>query len=178
MEISQTGVTSTHFKSLGDMKNPIKYIMRRLALRKNRSKREQKIIPLSRIRRVAVFIDVEQKGANTAEIWVREFFSSIGVKLFILKPKAEELNYAGFLHKKYRQIDLHNRKEELFISLSSNPENFAAEYEARCSQAVFKVGCCNYTNDIFDMIVNNPPDKQHDQKSVFKAMTTYLMKIK
>lgn len=159
------------------MKNPIKYIMRMLALRKNRSKKEQKMMPLNRIKTAAVFIDVEQKGADTAEIWVREFFGSIGVKLIILKSKAEELNYAGFLDKKYRQIDFHNRKEDLFISLSSNPENFAAEYEARCSQATFKVGCCKYKDDIFDLTVNNPPDKQHDQRSIFKAITTYLMKI-
>ena len=159
------------------MNNPIKYIMRKLALIRNQSKKEQKIVPLSRIRSAAVFIDIEQKGADSSELWVRDYFSIRGIKLIILKPKAEELNYAGYLHKKHRNIDFHNRKEDLFISLSSNPKNFAVEYEARCSRAMFKIGCCNYKDKLFDMIVNAPPEKQHDQSSVFKAITTYLKKI-
>ncbi len=159
------------------MTNPLKYAVRRFALRKFRSEVSQSIIPLDSVKCAAVFVDGGLPGADAAETAVRSFFGSRGIAVLLLRPDGKQLNYAGYMRRKFR-LPEGGRHEDLFVSLSDNPENFAAEFEARCSPARFKAGRIQLSGGIFDMIVSPPGDERADQAAVFGAISEYLLKIK
>lgn len=159
------------------MTNPLKYLVRRFALRKFRSAVPQSIIPLDSVKCAAVFVDRGLPGADAAGTAARNFFESRGIAVLLLRPDERQLNFAGFMRRKFRIPD-GGRHEDLFISLSDDPENFASEFEARCSPARFKAGRIRLTGGVFDMIVSPPGDERADQAAVFGAISEYLLKIK
>ena len=65
---------------------------------------------------------------------------------------------------------------DLFISLIKDPE-FAIEYMARTSTAKFKIGRKQMEGNLFDLVINDPEDKQISQMESFKAIQSYLTKI-
>lgn len=160
------------------MINPLKYLLRLFALERHGSGERQCIIPLEEVRAAAVFIDAAQPGADAAEVSVRDFFDSRNVELTVLKPSGPQLNYAGYMKRKFRMPGGSARHEDLFISLSDNPGDFAAEFESRCSPARFKVGRVQLSGEIFDMVVSPRGDERAGQDAVFGAISEYLLKIK
>lgn len=160
------------------MTNPLKYLVRRLALRKNRSEVPQGIVPLGALNSAAVFIDRQSAGASEAEQAVRKFFGERNIELTLLSPDAAQLNYAGYMRRRFRLPEGRPRAEELFVSLSCRPDDFASEFEARCSPAKFKVGCLPLRGGVYDLTVSPPEGMQADQPAVFRAITEYLLKIK
>ncbi len=159
------------------MENPIKYLVRRFSLRKHASYGEHRLIPLDKLHSAAVYI------AKTAEYEavckaVNGFFTERGIPVLILSPTAEDLNYAGYMKQQARMPEGRERDEELFISLSVSAEDFASEYEARCSPARFKIGCRQLKGDVFDMTVSPPEGNNITLTELFNSIITYLSTIK
>lgn len=158
------------------MVGPIKYLSRVLALRKWRSKNPHSITPLSQIKSAVVLVDASADDAASVSRSVKQFFDYKSIKVNVLCPQKEQLNYAGYIRKKYRLFD-GVRQEDLFISLLVAEEDFALKFEALCSPARFKVGCCPLSEDVFDMLVCPAPGVESTQSVRFAAIKEYLCKI-
>lgn len=158
------------------MIGPIKYLSRVLALRKWRSNIPHGITPLSKIKSVVVLIDANADDAVAVSRSIKQFFDYKSIPVFVLSAQKEHLNYAGYIRKKYRLID-GVRQEDLFISLVTSEEDFAMRFEALCSPACFKVGCCPLSEDVFDMLVGPAPGFNSTQSSRFSAIKEYLSKV-
>ena len=160
------------------MTSPLKYILRRFALKKNRSMAEHGIVPLADLHSAVVFIDRTAPEADAAEAAAKEFFGGRGIALTVLSPGQEQLNHAGYMRRAFRLPGGKPRGEDLFISLSCRDDDFASEFEARCSPARFKVGRIRLAGEIFDLCVGLPEGGQADQAAVFETISEYLLKIK
>lgn len=160
------------------MRNPAKYLIRRIALRKYSSGATRGLLPLDRIGSAAVFVDSSAEDAERACDDARRFFGGMGIPVTVLCPGKEELNYAGYMRRRFREPEGRPRSEELFITLADSPECFASEFEARCSPASFKVGRYQLSGDVFDLVVTSPEGVPAGQAAVFGAVKDYLSKIK
>ena len=160
------------------MTSPLKYILRRFALKKNMSMAEHGIVPLADLHSAVVFIDRTAPEADAAEAAAKEFFGGRGIALTVLSPGQEQLNHAGYMRRAFRLPGGKPRGEDLFISLSCRDDDFASEFEARCSPARFKIGCFPLEGGIYDMTVTPPDGARLDQLALFGAITEYLLKIK
>lgn len=160
------------------MIDPLRYAVRKLMLHKHASTVPTRIAPLSEIHSALVFIDPLAEDAEATANSVRQFFNYQGIPVKVLLPQKKDITLMGMLKKKFRMDGEVPRHEDLFISLVSDPEHFAAEYEARCSSAFFKVGCLEYKGGIFDMIVTLPEGSEASQSATFAAIKDYLTKIR
>ena len=162
------------------MKNPILAVCRWYALRKNRRTVPTKLLPLRQVRSATVFVDTTVEGEDSARISraVRQFFDYHGVPVQVICPRKEDVNLIGILKPQVRGSKENPRQEDLFISLAGSPENFAAEYEARCSTARFKVGRFPLPGGVFDLVVETPESSEAGQAAAFAAIKDYLAKIR
>ena len=160
------------------MKNPILTLYRRIVLQRDRSHVPTKLIPLSKIKRAAVYVDGMAEGEDTMSVRraVQQYFDYHSIPVTILYPQKGDFNLFGRLKNRVRGTR-EFRKEDLFISLASSPENFAAEYEACCSTARFKVGRCNLPGYVFDLVVADPQEDEATQAAAFAAIKDFLDKI-
>ena len=157
------------------MKNPLAAFCRRRRLRRDRSMAPTGLLPLSRIGSATVFVDSlgEEDTAPVCAL-VRDYFERLGIPVGILCPQKGELNLLGIIRKRLREP----RQEDLFISLADSPECFAAQYEAACSPAHFKVGRCPLPDGVFDLVVGTPEGGDASQAAAFSAIMEYLDKIR
>lgn len=160
------------------MIDPLRYAVRKLMLYKHASKIPTRIAPLSEVHCAIMFLDPMADDSEALVQAASRFFDQNEIKLRFLVPQKNDVNLMGMLKKKFRMDGDAPRSEDLFISLVSSPENFAAEYEARCSSAFFKVGCQEYKGGVFDLIVTPPEGGDASQSASFAAIKDYLMKIK
>lgn len=137
------------------MKNPLIQLIRLIALRRGASHVATKLLPLSQIHEAVVFVDSDAPDFGKTEREVRDFFAERKIDCTIFSASKPSLNIAGYLRKKVR-LRKPTRSEQLFISLVADPECFAAEYEAKCSRAIFKIGRCLYRPDVFDLRYSSP----------------------
>lgn len=158
------------------MIGPIKYLSRILALRKWKSANPRAILPLSKVRSAVVLVDSAADDASSVSRSVKQFFDYKSIPVEVLCPTKEQLNYAGYLRKKFRLFN-GTRQEDLYISLVTDPENFASRFEALCSPASFKVGCCQFKGESFDLLVSAPEGVEASQSARFSAIKEYLNKI-
>ena len=161
------------------MKNPLLTFFRWLALRQDHSTVPTTLMPLAKVKLATVFVDTTQPEEDPARVCraVQQFFDYHGIPVTILCPKKGDLNLLGCLRQKVRGTR-ESRQEDLFISLAASPDNFAAEYEARCSPARFKVGRCRLKGDVFDLVVAVPENGEASQTAAFAAIKDYLNKIR
>ena len=162
------------------MKNPIVRFFRWYALRQGRSTAPTSLLPLKKVQSATVFVDAVAMGEDPAPVCraVQQFFDYQGLPVTIVCPVKEDLNWWGYLKAKARGGRRDARREDLFISLAVDPEHFAAEYEARCSTARFKVGCCTLPGGVFDLVVAPPEGVGASQTAAFAAVKDYLNKIR
>ena len=162
------------------MKNPIVRFFRWYALRQGRSTESTSLLPLKKVQSATVFVDAVAMGEDPAPVCraVQQFFDYQGLPVTIICPAKEDLNWWGYLKAKARGGRKDARREDLFISLAVDPEHFAAEYEARCSAARFKVGCCTLPGGVFDLVVAPPEGVGASQTAAFAAVKDYLNKIR
>ena len=161
------------------MKNPLLTFCRRLVLRRDHSTAPTTLMPLAKVKRATVFVDstVQEEDPTRVCGTVRQFFDYHGIPVTILCPQKGDLNLLGYLKKRVRGTH-ESRQEDLFISLAASPDNFAAEYESRCSPARFKVGRCRLDGDVFDLVVAVPENGEATQAAAFSAIKDYLNKIR
>ena len=160
------------------MKNPFVTIIRRMALQQGRSTVPTKLMPLTKVHSAVVYVNAMAQDEEAGRIChsVQQFFDYQGIPVQILRATKETVNWRGFLRKRVRGTH-ESRKEDLFISLAASPEDFASEYEARCSPARFKVGCCQLPGNVFDLVVAVPENGESSPLAVFAAIKDYLNKI-
>ena len=161
------------------MKNPLVTFGRWMALRRGRSTVPTELLPLAKVHGAMVFVDTTVPEEDPEHVCraVQQFFDYQGVPVLILCPAKRDVNWRGFIKKRVRGTNV-SRQEDLFISLAASPDNFAAEYEARCSKARFKVGRCQLPGDVFDLVVAVPDNGESSQLAVFSAIKDYLNKIR
>jgi len=135
------------------------------------------LTPLSKIKSAVVYVDTST-GEDTQVICrtVQQYFDYHNIPVTILCPVRRDLNVYGRL-KNHVRGTRDSRQEDLFISLAASPENFAAEYEARCSVARFKVGRCKLPDELFDLVVADPEEGGASQIAAFAAIKDFLDKI-
>ena len=162
------------------MKNPLVSLVRWYALRQGRSADATSLLPLKKVRSATVFVDAVAMGEDPAPVCrtVQHYFESVSIPVVILCPQKADINCWGYLKPKARGGRRDERKEDLFISLAARPDRFAAEYEARCSTARFKVGCCALQDGVFDLVVTPPEGAGASQTAAFAAVKDYLNKIR
>ena len=161
------------------MKNPLVTLCRRMALRRGHSTAPTGLLPLAKVHGATVYVDttVPDEDADRVCGAVQQFFDYQGIPVQILCPAKRDVNWRGFIKKRVRGTR-ETRHEDLLISLAASPENFAAEYEARCSAARFKVGRCQLPGDVFDLVVAVPENGESSQLAAFSAIKDYLNKIR
>lgn len=173
------------------MRNPLKHILRRLALGRHASHEPHGILPIGKVKSAVVFVEPGGGDAGAAVQAAEAFFSARGIPARVFCPSGRELNYAGYMKKKVRQNGPGGgRDEDLFISLALSEQCFASEYEARCSTASFKIGVRGLADGVFDMVVCPPQPSPASpasparsgpgvpQTELFSAIVEYLLKIK
>ena len=160
------------------MKNPFLILIRRAALRRGQSKVPTALLPLKKVQHVTVFVDTTG-GEDTTPVLqaVRQFFEDQGIPVLVFCPEKRDINAIGRMKNRLRGTHRHPRGEDLFISLAASPENFAAEYEARCSTAHCKVGRFQYPDKVFDLVVTAPDGSEPSQSAAFSAIKDILIKI-
>ena len=161
------------------MKNPLLILIRRMALRRDRSKVPTSLLPLKKVQGATVFVDTTG-GEDTTPVLraVQQFFEYQGIPVLVFCPEKRDINLIGRMKNRLRGSHRHPRKEDLFISLAASPENFAAEYEARCSTARCKVGRFQYPDGVFDLVVTAPEGSEPSQSAAFSAIKDFLTKIR
>ena len=160
------------------MKKPLRAFFRSRLLRRDRSTVPTGLLPLSRTGSAAVFVDGTGEEDTTevcALIW--DSFNRLGIPVCILCPRPGDLNWLGIQRKRVRAAQA-PRQEDLFISLAASPECFAAQYEACCSKARFKVGRCALPGGEYDLVVAPPEGGEATQAKAFVAIMDYLEKIR
>ncbi len=157
------------------MINPVTYLLRLIALKRNCSHAPHGLRPLSRISSATVLVDpLSEDAAGTASA-VRQYFDYHSIPVHILCPGREDLDLIGTIKKKVRGPRTGEGSGELFISLVDRPESFFAEYEARCSRACFKVGRRQLSGEVFDLVVLSPERvRDVSQTAVFAEIKNYL----
>ncbi len=161
------------------MKNPFLILSRRLALRRGQSKVPTNLLPLKKVRSATVFVDTSDgEDPTPVRRAVQQFFEYQGIPVQILCPEKRDINPIGRMKNRVRGTHKHPRQEDLYISLAASPENFAAEYEARCSTARCKVGRFQYPGSVFDLVVTAPNGSEPSQSAAFSAIKDFLTKIR
>ena len=162
------------------MKNPVLTTLRWMDLRRNVSTLSTGLLPLKKVHSAVVFVDAVEQGDDAERVSraVRQFFEYQGIPVTILSPVKKDLNMIGRLKPRVRGRHRNPRREDLFISLAATPESFAAEFEARCSRARFKVGRFQLPEKVFDLVVAAPGGVDATQSAAFSAIKDYLSKIR
>ena len=155
------------------MTNYLLLACRRIALRRHRSQVPTTLVPLRELRSATVFVDATEEGADTESVClaVRRFFENQGIPVRILNAQKKDVNLLGYLKHPVRGSHKNPRQEDLFISLAASPDNFAAEFEARCSTARFKVGRCALPGQVYDLVVSVPSGGEASQSGAFSAIS-------
>ncbi len=157
------------------MKNPLTYLLRLIALKRNCSSAPHGLCPLSRINSATVVVDPLSEDASGTASAVKQYFDYHGIPVHILCPGRGDLDLAGTVRKKVRGPRAEEGSGELFISLVDRPQSFFAEYEARCSRACFKVGRRQLKGEVFDLVVLAPEGvSEVSQTAVFAEIKNYL----
>lgn len=153
------------------MENPIITLAQKIALLKRSRAAQTRIMPLESMRKVTVFLDNEDADADPARRELQQFFKPYGVELRFICPQKWELNWYG----KYKKAKpLKGEKPEdidddLFLCLAQ-AGNFAAVYEAKHSNAKFKVGIHQLMNETTAGVYHNKTKTLFMQSEVIEKI--------
>ena len=145
--------------------------MRKYMLARLESSAPTRIMALSEVKRVSVFIDRKAPGFAKAKDTARSFFENRNMEITFLCPGKDEIDNLGCL----RRQD--GSRPDMFLSVAP-ASNFTSEYAARCSTASFKVGRTRLEGDIFNIVFEDPKkNKETDQDKAMEYMLGVLDKI-
>lgn len=161
-------------------------IFQKLAYRRNKSKRQTGICPLSAIRKAVALLDYGDIDALKCINPMKDFFSrqNIELKVYVLCINGgrkvdgcvsvfpRNLDLIGCIRSKSKRI---YRDADMFISLVS-PNSWLTTYEASCSRARFKAGRQQTEDGVFDFVLSASEGKP--LPDVFAAMADIFTKIK
>ena len=158
------------------MNNPILQVLRWWALRRHRSTAPTSLLPMKEVRRAAVFIDGLAGGEDPAVTGrlIQRKLADRGIEVQLLCAQKQDLDWLGRLKDAQRGAG----GEDLFLSMSTRADCFAAEYEARCRTARFKVGRRPLDGGIYDLVVADPePTEPQGDAQAFASILEILDKI-
>lgn len=156
---------------------PVTRIARKIAVKKHSSTVPTRIIPMSEVKVVTILIDAMDPDLESTKKDIRKFFEPYGTQIQLLTPMKWDINFFGWFKDKFRNPGGIERNEDLFISLVSDPDYFAAEYELRCSTAKFKVSRFYLKGDVADISIYNPSSAIPRLPEAFEVIKDYLLKI-
>lgn len=144
--------------------------------RRNASTGPTCIKPLEEFKRILVLIDGDAHDAARVAANVEDFFVSRGKALTVLVASRASINiFSGSVRNKYRLAAREDGDEDLFISLITRRQAFAAEFEAIASPAKCKIGCATTGNKhVFDLTVTAPENAEFGQIEAFWAVVELL----
>lgn len=171
-----------------------KEILRKRSLKRNASNVSTQILPLGKMRSYVAVIDVEDTSFDSCKTAIMNFFRAHNINGSVFfqdfrKIGSEDrlitsiqttitkkdLDWLGRPNK-YKLHVLKEQDPDVFISLIKEP-NFAVEYLARTSRARFKIGRLQMSNDLFDLVIKDPANKNLSQYESFQAIKEYLLRI-
>ena len=158
------------------MIRPIRNLLRRRALRRDRSTAPTSLLPMSAVRSAVVFVDGTAEGEDPAVAarLAQRLLADRGIDVQVLCPAKRDLDWLGRLNAAQGSP----AGVDLFLSLAASPDCFAAAYAAACSTARFKAGRCTLPDGIYDLVVASPRQEGPDsQAEAFTAILEYLDKI-
>ncbi len=172
----------------------IQRFFRNKALRRDGSKVPSGMMPVSDIRTAAFIIDVEDSSFDVCKQSIQSFSREYGMKteIFFLDMRkigsedrlitsitntilARDLNWFGKPSDEKMKLLL-DFNPDLFVSLVKDG-GFPADYVAACCTARFKIGRRQLPGKVFDLVVSDPPGKDHQEAEVFGYVKNYLLKI-
>lgn len=157
------------------MKNPLVLLLRHIALGRNKSIVPHSLQPLSAIRQATVLIAPLHEDSNAVKSAVKQYFSYNSIPVKILSPSDKDLDLAGTIKKKSRGARLPEGSGELLICLAGPDDGFWPEYEARCSNACFKIGREKLKGGGFDLVIlPSENGSTPSQSAVFSEIKNYL----
>lgn len=157
------------------MKNPIVLLLRHIALRRNESMAPHSLRPLSAIRQATVLVAPLHDDSDAVKSSVRQYFSYNNIPVRILSPEKGDLDLAGTIKRRKRGDHLPANSGELLVCLAGSDDGFWPEYEARCSNACFKIGRRQLKGGVFDLVVLPPESgSSPSQSAVFAEIKNYL----
>lgn len=156
---------------------PLKWLVRKILVHRNKSRKQTRILPLDSIRHAVVLVDAGEDGYESAVDEVNSFFHGEGIDVLVVKAGPKEIIWPGILSKRVRFSGKEKDGGGLFVNLFGHP-GLMSEYESVCSTADFKIGREQLRGDVFDIVVTNPQAAVPSQKEVFVAIEDILKKIK
>ena len=173
----------------------IKTILRKRCLKTYESDSPTGITPVDKLHSAVAFIDVEDTSFDECKNLILNFYREHGIKgdifFFDFRKLGEgerlitsitttvlkkDLNIFGRPSKEKIKLML-DGEPDLFISLIDGSD-FPIEFMAKCSKARFKIGRRQLPGNTFDLVVSDTKEKPCSEADVFRAITTYLAKIK
>lgn len=148
------------------MDSLLKTLVRKHDLKKHRSKVRSGLVPLSRIKSAAVFLDGTRPDSSALMDRVRRYFSGHGIKVTICctcftdSPMLSEGSPdTVFIHnndihwtgrqKRDKKVMPIPEDSDLIVSLLY-PDPYVCEYAVLCSDAKFKVGRTRLKSNAYD----------------------------
>ncbi|MBR1869164.1 MAG: hypothetical protein IJ799_03760 [Bacteroidales bacterium] len=168
----------------------LKRALRQRALRRHASSVPTGIMPLGKIRKVAVFMDAGGMEAAECARAVRDWAASKGKDLSVyalaLSKEAaavegavnltpSDLNFFGRVRRS-KKVPAVDGNVDLLISLFDG-DPFAVEFEAVSVGAAFKAGRVQLPGDVYDLVVNAPEGEKCTQEEAFREMVSLMEKI-
>lgn len=176
------------------MFNSFKNFFRKRCLRKFSSNATTGIIPLSNIKSMAVFLDVEDQTYDECkneilafardhnihcEIFYFDFRRIEGGERLITSITntvlKKDLNWYGRPCREKVDLML-SYESDLFISLIEGAP-FPIRYMASCSNAKFKVGRKQIPGNVFDLVIKDPNGQEVSQADIFLEIRKIIEKI-
>lgn len=173
----------------------LKHILRRRAIRRNASKVQTGMIPLSAVRYAVVVGNAEEDRWGECSKAVEKFFSKHGIKVEIYHIDTRRYRHGtapetGMEYTMCRKNlnwfgkpvhDIRSRllsgKPDLYICLSDR-EEFTERFLAAAVPAGFKIGCSRFPEDSYNIIVTSAADSGKDVCDRFVQITSLLESVK
>ena len=160
------------------MKNPFALLLRYIALRRNGSEVPHGLHPLSAIRQATVLLSPLEEDCSDVKADIERFFGQKNITVRLICPDKKDLDLIGTVKKKFRADRLPEGSGELLVSLPNPDGGFWTEYEARCSNACFKIGRRQCKGGVFDLVILSPDSgNPSSQSAVFSEIKTYLNNV-
>lgn len=170
-------------------------VVQRRSLKRNASRVETGIIPLSQIRHAVALIDVEDTSFDLCKNRILLFFRehNIHCEIFFLDFRKlgdgerlitsingtilrKDLNWFGRPSDEKMRL-LQELNPDLLVA--AIPEkNFAFEYIVRVSNARFKIGRQQLSGNVFDIVVQEKDDTRLNEADAFQKISELLLKIR
>jgi len=159
------------------MAGPIISLSRWIAKKRNASTVPTGIIPLGDIHSVTLIADGDEPGVEATIREAVRFFASLDIPAKVFTTGKENIGLLGRIRRKLRYRGGKVEPEDLLICLSGN-SSYACRYEAVCSRSRFKIGRFQLSQEVFDVVFQDPEGKAFTQMEVFRTIADFLKSIK